>query len=284
MIDIEKLKTYRIPDTHTTLTKRDTMLYALGAGVGQNPFDPDELKYVYEKHLVALPTMATCLATPYAWIRQADVNFGGKSVHAGVTIRLHRPIPVEGAFYGKSEIAEILDKGPGKAVIVTLHRKVFEEGSDELVYETWWTNMYRGDGGAGGESVSRFPAQPIPDAPPDHVFDMPVIPQQHLIYRLSGDYNPLHADPEVATAQGFPKPILHGLSTFAASGFAIVKGMCGNDPERVTLIGGRFSNPVYPEDVLRIKIWTREEGIAFQTTVPARKDVVVIDNGQLDID
>ncbi|AJE46727.1 MaoC/PaaZ C-terminal domain-containing protein [Celeribacter indicus] len=283
MIDIEKLKAYRIPDTHTTLTKRDTMLYALGAGVGQNPFAPEELKYVYEKDLVALPTMATCLATPYAWIRQAEVGFGGKSVHAGTTIRLHRPIPVEGEFYGRSEIAEILDKGPGKAVIVTVHRKVYETGSDELVYETWWTNMYRGDGGAGGESASRFPVQEIPDGAPDHAFDVRVIPQQHLIYRLSGDYNPLHADPEVAKAHGFPKPILHGLSTYAASGFAILKGLCGNDPTRLRLIGGRFTSPVYPEDVLRIKVWTGPDGLAFQTTVPARDDVVVIDNGRLEI-
>lgn len=284
MLDIEALKKYVIPDTVMDLTKRDTMLYALSAGVGSDPLDERQLRFVYERELQALPTMATMLSVPYAWIRKANVGFGGKSVHAGVDVKLLRPIPVEGKLLGQTRITEVLDKGIGKAAIVTVHRKVFLADTDDCICELNWTNIFRGDGGFGGpsQSVARNPE--LPDREPDMVVTMPTLPQQHLYYRLNGDYNPLHADPQVAIQQGFPKPILHGLCTFAVTGHALLAELCNYDPGRLTAIGARFSNPVYPGETLCIEIWYDGPSVQFRSSVPERDNATVLDLGTATIE
>src|SRR5690606_15843874 len=119
-----------------------------------------------------------------------------------------------------------------------------------------------------------------PEGPPDLTCDMPTWPHQALIYRLSGDYNPLHSDPEVAARQGFPRPILHGLCTFGIAGHALIRTLCGYDADRLTEIGGRFSWPVYLGETLRTKIWQRGGAIAFLVTVLSREDVIVLDFGR----
>jgi acyl dehydratase len=279
MINIDKLRQYSIPDAESSWTKRDTMLYALGLNFGADPMDLDQLQFVYEAGLKSLPTMATVVAAPHAWLKKADVGSSGKSVHAGITVQFHKPIPVEGQFVGKSVLGEVLDKGVGKAALITVHRKVYEKSTNEFLFELSTTSMARGDGGFGGPSQPSAPDPVMPDRQPDEVCDLPTIPQQALIYRLSGDYNPLHADPEVARKQGFPKPILHGLSTFGATGHAILKTLCAYDPIRLKALGGRFSKPVYPGETLRIKIWHERDHVAFRTTVPSRNDEVVVDFG-----
>ena len=279
MLNIDKLQTYSIPDAHTDLTKRDTMLYALGVGLGSDPMDLDQLQFVYEANLKALPTMATVVAAPHAWVRKAEVGSSGKSVHAGIMVEFHKPVPVEGRFVGKSTLGEVLDKGPGKAALVTTKRRVYDADTNELIFELSSTSMLRGDGGFGGPSQPSEPDPVMPTREPDVVCDLPTLPQQALIYRLSGDYNPLHSDPEVAKRQGFPRPILHGLSTFGVTCHALVKTLCGYDPARLKAIGGRFSKPVYPGETLRVKVWREQDRIAFQTTVPARGDEVVLDFG-----
>lgn len=279
MLDIEALEKYSIPDTSMLLTKRDTMLYALSAGVGSNPDDERQLRFVYERDLQALPTMATMLVVPYAWIKKANVGFGGRSVHAGVEVKLLRPIPVEGTLRGRTRIREVLDKGPGKAAIVRVHREVFFEDTQECICELNWTNMFRGDGGFGGPSQSAEPDPELPSRTPDMVLSMPTLPQQHLFYRLNGDYNPLHADPGVATQHGFPGPILHGLCTFAIAGHALLASLCDYDASRLTSIGARFSQPVYPGETLQIEVWQDADTVRFRTRVPERGNAVVLDLG-----
>jgi acyl dehydratase len=279
MLNINKLIQYEIPEERMKLTRRDTMLYALGVGLGSDPVNMDQLQFVYEKDLKALPTMATVIAAPHAWVKKADVGSSGRSVHAGIVVEFHRPIPVDGEFIGRSSLGEVLDKGEGKAALVTTRRKVFDAATEELVFEISSTSMLRGDGGFGGKAQPDEADPVIPSRAPDHTCDLPTLPQQALIYRLSGDYNPLHSDPEVAKRQGFPKPILHGLSTFGVAGHAILKTLCGYDPIRLKSIAGRFSKPVYPGETLRTKIWQEAGWIAFQTTVPSRNDEVVLDLG-----
>ncbi|MDI6029469.1 MaoC/PaaZ C-terminal domain-containing protein [Corticibacterium sp. UT-5YL-CI-8] len=279
MLNIDKLKQYSIPDSHMTVTKRDTMLYALGVGLGSDPMDRDQLQFVYEQGLKSLPTMATVVAAPHSWVKKADVGSSGKSVHAGIMVEFLRPIPVEGEFVGKSSLGEVLDKGPGKAALVTTSRSVYEVGSADPVFKLVTTSMLRGDGGFGGPSQPVEADTAMPTRKPDAICDMPTLPQQALIYRLSGDYNPLHADPAVAQKQGFPRPILHGLGTFGITGHALIKTLCGYNPDRLKAMGGRFSKPVYPGEMLRIKMWDEGGHVAFQTTVPTRNDEVVLDFG-----
>lgn len=282
-LDYEALSAYRIPQTEMALTKRDTMLYALGVGLGSDPTDERQLRFVYEKNLLTVPTMATLIAAPHAWIRKANVGSSGKSVHAGISFRLHRPIPVEGSFRSENTVDEVVDKGEGKAALVTTRRRVFSQQDDALIFEILSTSMQRGDGGFGGPSTSSAPVHEVPGSPPDMVVDMPTLPQQGLIYRLSGDYNPLHADPEHARSNGFPRPILHGLSTYGIAGHALLSALCDYEPARLVAMSARFSKPVYPGDTLQIQIWQRGDTAHFRCLVPARDNEVVLDFGHAEL-
>lgn len=278
-LNYEKLMGYEIPDEHMDVIKRDTMLYALGIGLGADPLDERQLRFVYEKNLQAVPTMAAVIAAPHAWIRKADVGFGGKSVHAGIELVFERPLPVEGSFYSKNRVSEVLDKGPGKAALVTTERRIFDRLTDELVFTVNSTSMLRGDGGFGGVSQGTSSAPGIPERPSDGSVIFDTLPQAGLIYRLSGDYNPLHADPEVARAAGFPRPILHGLCTYGIAGHALLRECCDYQPERLKAIQARFSSPVYPGEPLGVEIWRENKAAHFRVTAPQREHVVVLDHG-----
>ena len=283
MLNISKLEAYKIPDTVQTVTKRDTMLYAVGAGYGFDPMDEGQLQYCTEKALRPLPTMTTVICSPHSWIKKADVGSSGKSVHAGIHVKMLRPLPVEGTFQGVCELHEVIDKGPGKHALVTVRRTAHLEGEREPIFEITSTSMLRGDGGFGGSTESRDPEPARPEGEPDLTCDLPTVPQQALVYRLSGDYNPLHSDPETAKKQGFPRPILHGLCTFGVAGHALIRSLCGYDSSRLVEIGGRFTKPVYPGETLRTKIWRKGNDIDFVVTVPSREDVVVFDFGKAKI-
>lgn len=280
MLDIQKLRDYAIPDTRQTWTRKDSMLYGVGVGYGFDPMDERQLPYCTEKGQRTVPTMATVTAAPHGFIKKANVGSSGNTVHSGIHVRMNRPLPLEGEFLCKVTLGEVLDKGPGKAALLTTHRKTYLAGQDDPIFEIATTSMLRGDGGFGGPNTSSLPDPIRPEGQPDLTCDLPTYPHQALVYRLSGDYNPLHSDPEAAARQGFPRPILHGLCTFGVAGHALVRSVCDYDADRLTEIGGRFSKPVYPGETLRTKIWNRGDGrIEFLVTVPARDDVIVLDYG-----
>lgn len=279
MLNIKKLEAYAIPDTHMTLTQRDTLLYAVGVGYGHDPMNERELQYCTEKDLKTVPTMATVVAAPHAWMKKADVGSSGRSVHAGIHVKLNRPLPSEGDFVCRCSLGEVIDKGEGKAALVTTKRRVYLDGEDEPVFEISSVSMLRGDGGFGGKAQPAAPEPARPEGTPHYECDLQTNPNQALIYRLSGDYNPLHSDPEVAARQGFPRPILHGLCTFGTAGHALIKTLCDYDASRILEIGGRFSKPVYPGETLRTKIWQHGKDVQFQVCVPERDGEVVFDFG-----
>jgi acyl dehydratase len=165
-------------------------------------------------------------------------------------------------------------------------RKVVDKKSGDLIATLTQTTVCRGDGGFGGPPREAPPPHPIPGRAPDLTCDLPTRPEMALVYRLSGDVNPLHAEPEFAKAAGFPKPILHGLATFGVAGHAILKSLCGYHPSRLTAMKGRFSAPVYPGETIRTQIWREntKDGsvISFRASVVER-DVVAIDNGRAEV-
>ncbi|AZQ68277.1 3-alpha,7-alpha,12-alpha-trihydroxy-5-beta-cholest-24-enoyl-CoA hydratase [Silicimonas algicola] len=283
-LDPDRLAAYRIPVTTMEWTERDTMLYALGVGLGADPLDTCQLRFVWEEGLLALPTMAAILAAPHAWIRHADVGSSGRSVHAGIRLALHAPIPVAGRVRSDNTVAEVIDKGPGKAALVTTRREIVSDPDGRSLCTILSTSMQRGDGGFGGSPTPAEPPRPMPDRAPDEVMDIHVLPQAGLIYRLSGDRNPLHVDPMTARRHGFPRPILHGLATFGRAGHAVMARLCSYDPTRLRAIAARFSQPVYPGDTLRIGLWRETRGPhRFRAWVPARDDVVVLDGGEAEV-
>ncbi len=282
-INYEKLIHWEIPVVEQNLTKRDTMLYALGVGLGADPCDLKQLKFVYEEHLRALPTMAVILGYPGAWHARGDTGITrSHTVHGEQGFTIHKTLPVEGSVVGHTRITAIIDKGKDKGALVQTESEVREKAGNDLICVLNSTTFCRADGGFGGPSGPAKPLPSIPDTPPDVVCDLPTLPQAALIYRLSGDYNPLHADPAYAQKAGFKMPILHGRCTFSVAGHALLKACCDYDSARLRSMVCRFSSPVYPGESIRTEIWKNASGVRFRSTVPAR-GVTVINNGSAEI-
>ena len=282
-IDYQQLINFRIPDVEQSYTRRDTMLYALGVGVGTDPLDENQLRFVYEENLVALPTMAIVLGNVAAWHRLGDTGITASHVlHGEQGFRIVKPVPVEGEIVGRTEIEQVLDKGKDKGAVILTRTTVREKASGETLFTLTSTSFARADGGFGGPSDPQKAPHPIPDRTADLTCDLPTLPQAALIYRLAGDYNPLHADPAYAKKAGFRAPILHGRATFGVAGHALLKTCCGYNPERLRSMEGRFSSPVYPGEVIRTEMWVDGGVVAFRSSVPER-NATVLDNGRAEI-
>jgi len=282
-IDHQKLLNHAIPPVEQTLTKRDTILYALGVGLGADPVDQNQLQYVYEEHLKALPTMAIILGYPGPWHAAAETGITRSHVvHGEQGFVIHKPLPVEGAITGKTRVTAVLDKGKDKGALLLTACEVRDRANNDLICTLTSTTFCRADGGFGGPSGPVKAPHPVPESPAQQVCDLPTLPQAALIYRLSGDYNPLHADPEYAKKAGFKMPILHGRATFSVVGHALLKTVCGYDPAKLKSMEGRFSSPVYPGETIRTEMWIDGKIVTFRATVPAR-NVTVLNNGRAEI-
>ena len=278
-IDPVRLMNWPLPDIEHTYTQRDTMLYALGLGCGADPLDADDLRFVYEERLRVLPTMAVVLGSPGFWVKHPDTGIDWRRVlHGEQGLILHRPLPAAATVIGRTRITRLIDKGAGKGGLMLSERDVIDKATGDLLCTLTSTTFMRGDGGFGGLSGPVPEPHPMPGRAPDLAIDLPTLPQAALIYRLSGDYNPLHADPEVARSVGFARPILHGLCTFGVAGRAILRAMCGNDQARLKSMQLRFSSPVYPGETVRTELWRDGANVSFRARVVAR-DTIVLNNG-----
>jgi acyl dehydratase len=261
-----------------TFTKRDTILYALGVGAPANWLDADELKFVYELHIdfCALPTMPVV----YSGALINDIVRGDIEgikfnpmmlVHGEQALTLHKPLPVEGTIVCTPTIRNIYDKGSGMVIVTDVSCK--DEQGEEIAVTT--SSMFiRGLGNFGGERGSSEKIE-MPERAPDVVHEEATLTRQALIYRLSGDINPLHADPSMAALGNFQTPILHGLSTYGFAARAVLRQFAGNNPARFRSMSGRFSREVYPGDTLVTEMWQTDDGVLFQTKAKER-DVVVL--------
>ena len=281
-IDPDKLLSLKFPDTEKSYTQKDVMLYALGIGLGQNPTYPHELAFVYEKNLKVLPTFAVVLGFEPFLLRGTGITFE-MTVHGEEHLTLHRPLATSGTIVARHIIDDVIDKGAGKGALLLMRRLIFDKTTGAPIATIRQSVFCRGDGGFGNVRPSP-PAHAIPERASDLVCDLSTRPEMALVYRLSADVNPLHADPEVAKAAGFPRPILQGLGTFGVADHALLRSVCGYDPARLSEIAGRFSGPVFPGETLRTEIWRTEaqrdgEVVSFRSRVIER-DVVVINNGR----
>lgn len=282
-INYEKLVNWQIPEVEQRLTRRDTILYALGVGLGADPCDADQLRFVYEDGLLALPTMAIIFGYPGPWHAHPDTGITRSHVvHGEQGFRILKPLPVEGDVLGKTRVTGVVDKGKDKGALVMTDCTVRDKTSGEVICTQTSTAFCRADGGFGGPAGPVSSPHRIPDAPAQHVCDLPTLPQAALIYRLSGDYNPLHADPAYAKIAGFNMPILHGRCTFSIAGHAILKTLCGYDPARFVSMHGRFSAPAYPGETIRTEMWRDGNVVSFRSTVAAR-GATVLNNGRAEI-
>jgi acyl dehydratase len=283
-IDYEKLKNWPFAPIEHTYGAKDSMLYALGLGYGADPLDRRQLDFVYEDGLKALPTMAVVLAYPGFWLKNPETGVDWKKVlHGEQGLVIHEPLAPSGTVVGGSRIDAIVDKGVGKGALLYSTREIRDKASEKLVAEVKSCSFLRGDGGFGGPSGPAPKPQPIPEREPDHSLHIRTLPQAALVYRLSGDFNPLHADPAIARAAGFERPILHGLCTYGVAGHALLKLVCDYDPARLKRMDVRFSAPVYPGETIRTEVWREDEHrFAFRSLV-AERNVVVLNNGYAEL-
>ncbi len=282
-IDYDRLIALAIPDTQQSYCRKDVMLYALSLGYGANPLDASQLPFVYEPALRAAPTMGVVLAHPGFWPRDLDTGLDWvRIVHAEQGLVLHKPLPPEAEVIGKSRVVEIIDKGPGKGAFIVYERRILERATGEPLCTISQTMFCKGDGGFGGPSRSLPAPHAIPDQQADIVADQATALDMPLFYRLNGDWNPLHVDPEVARKAGFERPILHGLATYGIAGRAILTTVCDSDPSRFASIFGRFTAPVYPGETLRTEIWIDGDTVSYRVRVVER-DVIAINNGRVEL-
>jgi len=282
-IDYQRLLDWSLPEVRQTYSVRDSQLYALAVGLGADPVDTRQLPFVYEQNPRALPMQAVVLGYPGFWMKDPATGVDWvRLVHAEQGLRLHRPLPASGDVIGRTRVVGINDKGPGKGAIVYSQRTLHDAASDELIATLDSSTFCRGDGGCGGSDAPPMRLAPTPERAPDAVCELPTLPQQALLYRQCGDFNPLHADPAVARAAGFERPILHGLCTFAVAGHALLRTLCDYDPARLTELQARFSAPVYPGETLRTEIWSDADAVAFRT-LAVERNVVVLSHGRAQI-
>ncbi|HKT00357.1 MAG TPA: MaoC/PaaZ C-terminal domain-containing protein [Rugosimonospora sp.] len=259
-----------LPGRDLSWSASDVLLYHLGLGA-----TPDELRYVYERDLVTLPTFAVVAHTlrdtepPVLVMPGIDVDLVD-ALHGRQELEVHKPLPTAAACREEARISDVYDKGSA-ALIVT------ESSTEFFTLRT--TIFVKGAGGFGG---ARGPstAVPPPDRAPDATVDCPTGFEQALLYRLSGDRNPLHVDPEFAARAGFPRPILHGLCTYGVVCKAVVDRVLDGDPSRVAGFSARFAGVVYPGETLRVRVWRDGDRCVVNASIverdaPALSDAVL---------
>jgi acyl dehydratase len=268
-------------------TAHDSILYALGVGLGADPLDAGQLRYVYEaapRGLQALPTMANVLGSPGFWADQPDTGIDWRRLlHAEQSFTLHRALPAQGHVIGRNRVVALHDKGAQKGALMVQQRELTDAASGELLATVTQTAMLRGDGGFGGEHGAPLAAPHVlPDRAPDLSCDLQTLPQAALMYRLNGDFNRVHADPAVAAQAGFARPILHGLCTMGVALHAILKCALGYDATVVWAMRVRFTSPVFPGETVRTEIWRDGPVLSFRSSVPER-NVIVLGAGRVDL-
>ena len=279
----------RSEPTESSWTSKDGLLYAVGVGAGQDPLDRAELQFATENSADMtqriLPTMVVTLAN----LGGAFLSIGSFNpamlVHGGEEIVLHGEIPTSGTVSTVAEITAIWDKGKGAVVELTSRSSlVTGDGAvGEPLFDVVMSAFIRGEGGWGGERGPSGPKNEPPERAADHRVELTTRAEQALIYRLSGDRNPLHSDPSFAAMAGFDRPILHGLCTYGFTGRALLRELCESDPARLRSMAGRFSSPVMPGEALTVEMWRTDPGSAVFRTL-ASGDRVVIDSGLVTFD
>jgi len=279
--DPEKLLNKEFQTVQQTYSAKDSIIYAMGVGMGIDPLDEESLRFVYEEDLKVMPSQSVMMAHPGFWAKEEDTGLDGvKVVHAGQEIIMHQPFPSEGTVEAKTRITRVTDKGERIGALIISDRVVSDVATGEDICTLVTTILARGNGGFGGQRKATPKTDIIPKGEPDIVCDLPTLPQQALLYRLSGDFNPLHASPTVAMNAGFKAPILHGLCTMGVATHALLKSCCDYDTSRFKRMRLRFSAPVYPGETIRTEIWKNGNEMAFSCK-SLKKDKGVKNNGYL---
>lgn len=277
-ITLEALMAQRQDRVSYAYTDRDTMLYALAVGMGHDPLDERELDYVYERRerLRMVPSQAVTVAR-HNLIYECGLRVE-KMLHGEQVLTLHRPMPVAATLVADHRVTNVIDKGPERGLLIETDSRVSLADGTPL-FDLYNLYFARGDGGIGSSGGTPRAPYAMPQRAPDLVRSTQTEPRQALLYRLTGDRNVIHADPAIARAMGFARPILHGSCTLGIACREVLAGVCDYDAARIRDFGTRFTSVVYPGERIDTEIWVDGEQVSFRCRVPAR-DAVVLDHGR----
>ena len=277
-IDYDKIMSLETKNQKFSYSDRETMLYGLGVGFGKDPLNNEELKFVYERDLKTAPSMATVISWGAGNMRESGINYL-LVLHGEQRLKMYEPLPHAADILVDSSVQGVFDKGKEKGALIITETDIKLKESEKLLCTLSSTTFARGDGGFGGPSDGAPVPHSIPERKSDDEFFADTEPNQALIYRLSGDRNPLHSDPEIAKAAGFDAPILHGLCTYGTACRTIISNVCNYDSTLIEEFNVRFSSPVYPGEKISTEIWKDDNVISFRCWVRDR-NVMVLNNGK----
>lgn len=279
--DPNRLMNWDFGEERQSYTYRDAILYALGVGMPLQPGESDDLAFLLEDRLRVLPSFAVVLATPGMWPKIPELEIDWVRVlHMAHAVRFHEPLPPDANVASSAKITEIYDRGAEKGSVCYLQRQVTNV-DDGTVYATIdQTVAMRGNGGFGGDPLPKVERPVMPGRAPDHTQSVETSPRAALIYRLSGDYNPLHSDYDVARKAGYDRPILHGLASYGTACAVVLRAFCDGDPARMKSLDLRFSGVVMPGDRLDFSCWKEGDRVLFEAKVGDR---TVMDQGVSEI-
>lgn len=269
------------PEKRFRYTERDTQLYALSVGMAQDPLDRNELVFACGPNTPVLPTQATVIAWDYDFILGSGID-EAKILHGAQSVTIHSPLPAAADVISRFAVTDLFDKGPGNGAVIVARTEIFEEATGRPLCTNVWTSYARGEGGFGGERGPSSPVLPAPSRAPDHSVDSRTWLNQPLFYRLLGDVNPLHSDPDFAALGGFDRPIMHGLCTYGIACRAVVATTCAYDPRRMLDFRCQFAAPAIPGDTIRTDIWTDGDAVTFRCRAVERAVDVAV-NGRASI-
>ncbi|UMB70247.1 MaoC/PaaZ C-terminal domain-containing protein [Mycobacterium paraterrae] len=282
-IDVDVALAAELEPIEFSWTSSDIQLYHLGLGAGADPVDPRELRYLIDDNPQVLPTFGN-VAASFHLTKPPTVQFPGidielsRVLHASEQVSAPAPLPASGSGKAVTRFTDIWDKG--KAAVIWSETSVTAPDGTLL-----WTQrrsiFARGEGGFGGDRGPSSGAATTPERAPDLELDIPILPQQALLYRLCGDRNPLHSDPEFASAAGFPRPILHGLCTYGMTCKALTDAMLDGDTSAVGSYGARFAGVAFPGETLKAAVWKEDGKLLGTVTAPSREDAVVLTGVEL---
>lgn len=288
-INYKHLMALTIPEVRQRYTHRDTLLYALSLGMGMDSVDQRLLPFVYEANQQCVPTFGTTLGHPGFWLKEMDTGVDWvKVVHAQHQLIIHQPLPVAAEIIGQQQIMDVIDRGEGRGAMILWQRRIIDAVSGEKLCTINQTMLARGDGGFGGEPKTMAAVPVIPERAADITVSCVTSAQMALLYRLNGDWNPLHADPNVAKKAGFERPILHGLATWGLAAKAVLEHVCDYDSQAIKSVFGRFTAPVYPGETFTISLWVENKQDqpgrnVFFTVEAVERGVLAINNGLVEL-
>lgn len=275
-MNLDALRGLALPPVEHAYEARDTILYALGIGFGDRPSDPTHLRFTYEASLLAVPSMCVVLAHPGFWLREPSLGVNWhRMLHGEQEFLLHAPIPPKAKVVATYRVTCVEDKGAERGSVLHFEKLLADTSTGVRLATVRQVVVLRGDGGQGGFGEAPPSPSPLPDGEPTDVVEITTLPQAALIYRLSGDLNPIHADPAAAAKGGFSRPILHGLCSMGLATRALIERYCPNEPSRLSSLFVRFSKPVYPGDTLRFEFQRDGVEVAFRAIVPGRREIVL---------